>query len=204
MAPLITGDAQCQWAAWFRAHYSYDKVPRDGDLTTWKINHAEMLEKRVVELKAAGWECLVENANSFKLKGRTVTLAGCPDIVAMKIVDDVRTIKVIDCKSGQRRESDVAQVWLYLLALPKVLAPLLLAAPHIFEGEIQYKDGCLAVPMATFENERKRISGIIAASGAAVAPARSPSAKECAFCDITKEDCPDRMEEAASATTSEF
>ena len=35
-------------------------------------------------------------------------------------------------------------------------------------------------------------------------PPRTPSASECAFCDITAADCPDRIEEAAEEGETEL
>lgn len=43
---LLAGESQCAWAAWFRAHHRYDKLPRDADLAAWTSGHTAMVGER--------------------------------------------------------------------------------------------------------------------------------------------------------------
>ena len=51
---------------------------------------------------------------------------------------------------------------------------------------------------------RKRLLDAIAKASATTAPARTPSPRECAWCDIGKEDCPARIEEEVAVETALF
>lgn len=200
LTPTLAGDAQCLWAPWFQAHYTFDKLERgDFDLAKWKVEHNAMVAKRATALTEGGWQVYLEDQNQFRLKGKTITVAGKPDIVAVR---DTQAI-VIDEKGGKRRDSDVQQVLLYLLALP-------LTHPAVngktLRGEVEYRDGILPIPTTAFtETERQRLVATIRRIGEATPPARVPSARECGFCDIAKTDCPDRIERATETVeTADF
>lgn len=195
LTPLLSGDAQCEWAAWFKSHYQFTKLERGGfDLATWKVEHAAMVEARVEELRAEGWTVFVEGQNQFTLRGAAATVAGRPDIVATRGAD----ARVIDCKSGKRRDSDVQQVLIYLLALP-LYHPMLKGVdpPPRLVGELQYRDGgdpVVVEPEFFTPALRDRITALIKRIGNGLPLTRVPSASECRFCDIGPGDCPDRVE----------
>src|SRR4051794_32131041 len=124
---LLSGDKSCEWAAWFKAHNissSYAKQPSDFDTAAWKINHTALLAPVRDEFRADGYEVTVEDQNSFQLDGKAGTLAGKPDIVAMK----GNAAVIVDTKTGQPRASDIAQVMVYMWALR-------LARPEQFRGK---------------------------------------------------------------------
>ena len=59
---LLSADKQCEWSAWFRAHYQdYAKTPSDFDLATWKAAHGGMVRTRADELRTDGWAAHVED-----------------------------------------------------------------------------------------------------------------------------------------------
>ncbi len=193
---LMAADKQCGWAAWFRAHHQgYDKVPGDFDLAAWKAAHGEMVRARADELRGEGYDVYVEGQNRFTLKGTAATLGGVPDLVAVR---DGRGL-VVDCKSGQRRDSDSFQVLTYMLVLPlthEACRGLSLA------GEVQYRDGRVSIPAEKLDDElRSLILGTIERVGGATPLPRVPSAGECRFCDITAADCPERIDEAPHVQT---
>jgi hypothetical protein len=188
---LLAADDQCRWAAWFRAHFKHTKIERgDGTLTKWKAEHGEMLDAIAGELTADGWHIFLESQNKFTLEGQSATLGGCPDIVAVRGTD----VRVIDAKTGKRRDKDFWQVCTYLMVLPLTHGA---CKGKRLVGEIRYRDHTLLIQPEEFTPDlRLRISNQIRETGAAMAPARVPSYRECLFCDIGPTDCPDRIEKA--------
>lgn len=73
----------------------------------------------------------VEDQNKFTIRGRTATLAGKPDLVAIK----GEVVRVIDCKTGSRKGSDFLQVLIYLLLLPRVHPE---CRGKLLSGEVRY------------------------------------------------------------------
>ena len=59
----------------------------------------------------------VENQNSFRLRGRYATLAGKPDLIAVKHGDAV----IIHAKTGRPSPHHTVQVMIYQYAVPKAL-----------------------------------------------------------------------------------
>jgi hypothetical protein len=179
---LLAGDDQCQYAAWVKSHFTYEKRVRDDDfdLATWQAEHAAMVHARAAQLEAEGWAVAIERQNKFTLKGTTTTLAGAPDLVATK--GDV--VLVSDCKSGQRRGKDVWQVLVYLFTRP-------LSHPESegkrLAGELVYRDGLLPIPGLQFtDDHRARIVRVLQLAGGPVEapPPATPSVGECDRCDI--------------------
>lgn len=193
---LLSGDDQCQWSSWFKAHFTYDKAPRDFDVAAWTAAHNDMLRKRVAALTADGWLVFLENQNAFNLHGEIATLAGKPDILAVRD----KEARVIDCKTGKRRDSDYQQVLVYLQMLPLTHDAV---KGCRLTGELQYTDGSVEIrPEELTPAVRDRIVGEIKRAGAVDPPERVPSYKECLFCDITAENCPDRIEKKRTATAA--
>ena len=67
--------------------------------------------------EALGYEVFTENQNSFRLRGATATLAGKPDLIAVKGNDLV----VIDAKTGRSSPHHSIQVMIYQYAVPRAL-----------------------------------------------------------------------------------
>ncbi len=192
ITPLLSGDAQCTWAAWFKANHKYKSRPSDFDSAAWTARHNELLGKRATELEKDGWVVKLEDQNSFKLVGREGgCLSGKPDIVATR---EGRML-VIDCKTGQRRNSDVMQVLIYMLAMRRRHPGL---DPSAISGELQYSDGILDVPAEGLDEEfMVRLAKVMGEVTGAEPPRRVPSYSECRFCPIREEDCPERISEQA-------
>lgn len=82
---LLSGDRQCLWSAWYRAHFKdYERKPTSFDLAAWTAQHNEMVRTRAEALRAGGHEVYVEDQNKFSLRGRAATLGGKPDLVAVR------------------------------------------------------------------------------------------------------------------------
>lgn len=199
LTPILAGEAQCQFATWFKAHHQYTKRVDDTfDLAKWSADHTALLERRARELEDDGWQVLLENSNAFRLHGKSATLAGKPDIVARRDGDTL----VVDAKTGQPKNRDWWQVLIYLAVLPKCFA----VQTDRLRGEVCYPSHRTPVVGAELTQDRAdRIWALIRKVGDGQRLACVPSANECHFCDITAADCPQRVEEAiASALVSEF
>ncbi len=187
---LMAGEAHCQWAAWFRAHFhQYDKQPSTLDAAAWNAQHGEMVRARAAALRSTGYTIFIEDQNKFALRGSAGTLGGKPDLVAMNAGDAL----VVDCKTGQRRGSDYFQILIYMLVLPHVHHA---CTNRQLRGELVYQDGILSVPADRLTSEIRKLIRITIERAAGPEPTpRVPSATECRFCDITRRDCPDRVDE---------
>ncbi len=203
LTKLLAGEAQCRFALWFRAHYKYDKIEDPSfDLAKWSANHNALVDRRQQLLEAEGWECQREDENAFKLEGRSVIFAGKPDLYATHL--DIYDPLVSDGKTGKQRNSDWWQVLVYMYALPRTWVN----AAMRLTGEIVYTDARIVpVPAADLTRDRAtEIQNWLRLAGWHEPPKASPSAGECARCDIPKTCCPDRIEQDKTAAfhTNDF
>ena len=193
LSSLLVGDRSCEWATWFRAHFMrYDKAPSDFDLATWKMDHTQLLNELCDELETAGCTVSIEDQNWFKTAGSSgAVIAGKPDIIAE---DTDGRVTVYDVKTGAERASDVAQMMIYMYALP--LAQGSRWKNRTVGGCLVYGDGSRKPIPASAINERfrKNLFALLCRV-AAEGPARQvPSERECSWCDLTIADCPERIE----------
>lgn len=191
----MAGDDHCGWAPWFKAHFKFEKVEREGgDLAKWKAEHGAMVDARAAALRAQGYTVYLEHQNKFTVVGSNgAELVGTPDVVAVRRDEAL----VVDCKSGKRRDKDFWQVVLYMLMLPRTHEGLRGVAE--LRGQIEYRDALVAISPAQATSAQARVKDILRLVGGPEAPARVPSAHECRFCDIRKADCPERIEAAPQA-----
>ena len=184
---LMAGDAQCAWAAWFRAHHTYERLP--SDLTRWAAEHAAMVREHAAALEEASYAVWLEDQNRIRLKGRSgVTLGGKPDIVACRDGEGL----IVECKTGQQRHADRIQVMIYMLVLPHAQP---VWRDRKLTGRVQYRNGFVDVPAEDLDPAfRGRFRDTMAQVGGEAEPARVPSFYECRFCDIGSADCPDRID----------
>lgn len=194
LSRLLVGDDSCVWSSWFRAHY--DKFKRaEGssfDLVKWKMAHTRLMRRLVEDLRSSGHVVTTEEQNAFRLTGSSgAILAGKPDIIATA---PDGSITVYDAKTGARKSSDAAQVMIYLYALAR--------DPRYsgmqMEGRLVYGDGAeVSIPPGSLDKDftdglhdlLRRVAGSNPAE-------RVPSDRECAWCPLTSDDCPDRIEVA--------
>ena len=194
---LLAGEANCAWAAWFRAHHTYQRLPSDFDLAAWTADHAAMVRATAEALRQDGMEVFIEGQNAFKLRGSDGTvLAGKPDIVA---VGGDRAL-VIDCKTGQPRMADHFQVMVYMLILPLTHRA---CRDMSIEGQLRYRDNTVKVPASKITTELRGLfrETMHDVGGNDPLP-RVPSWDECRFCDIGAADCPQRVEAPTPETGS--
>ena len=98
LARLLAGEASCEWASWFRSHHQdWAKPPSDFDSTQWMLDHTALVNQARESREKLGYTVFTENQNSFRLRGKSATLAGKPDLIAVKGQDVV----IIDAKTGK-------------------------------------------------------------------------------------------------------
>lgn len=192
LSRLLVGDASCEWSSWFKAHHSgYSKVDRDFSLSTWKMHHTRLLNEVRDRLETAGHTVSTERENSFKLRGGSGALvSGQADLIA--VAPDGQ-ITVYDVKTGAQRDSDVAQVMIYMYALPLVRGSSW--AGRSLDGRLVYKDGTEKyIPASAIDDDFREGLHDLIRRVVSVRPARRvPSSSECNWCDLTDLDCSERV-----------
>jgi hypothetical protein len=176
---LLAKTDKCVWAAWLKAHYKYDKAPDTFDLSAWKKKHDELVGVIRSTMASDGWAVSLEEENSFRIEGQDATLSGKPDIVGRR--DNVA--RIVDAKTGRPRVSDEWQVHIYGYAR-RIIEPELSV-----ETALNYGSG--DVDVIPPRNAASRITKVVRMVGSDSEPERTPSFRECRFCDIAE--CPDRV-----------
>ena len=198
LAKILAGDKSCEWAVWFRARHEPGSWLRgsNGAGATWHLRHTALLAQTVKRWTGMADHVLVEDANYFQLQGKSAVLAGKPDMVAV----NGTTGTVVDVKTGRPSPSHEVQVQLYMFAL-KTLYP-----GRVFDGLVVYPDREIELPADAVDEEFVDTMALtIGRLTSWPPPRRMPSVAECRFCDITPQDCPDRLDEVtAAAETDEF
>ena len=205
LSRLLVGDFSCEWAAWFRAHHkNYAKTHGGFDMAKWRISHTALLNETRDKIEREGRSVLEESQNYFILRGSSgAALGGKPDLVALD-ADGGGT--VYDVKTGRRKDSDAAQVMIYMYALPHLSRH----KGRRFDGKVVYGDGGeAAIPAEAVDAAfRDSLHALIRRVAAPEPARRVPSGLECAMCDLTSADCPDRVDEdpreTAAADGAEF
>ena len=202
LARLLAGETHCQWAGWFRAHYQdWTRPPSDFDNAKWMLDHTALVNRERESRESLGYTAHVENQNSFRLRGRHATLAGKPDLIAIKNSDAV----IIDAKTGRPSPHHSVQVMIYQYAVPKALERHRVME---FRGHVAYPESNVGIPESRIDRNFVDNLGVLIRRLAANTPApRAPSFSECRLCDITGADCPERAEgemRAETATTDDF
>ena len=94
---------------------------------------------------------------------------------------------------------------IYMYAIPRALDRY---RDLKLRGQMTYQDHTVRIPAEAVDNQFvQNLGTLIRGLSADKPPARVPSRPECRFCDITGEDCPDRVDEGSEpegATTSDF
>ena len=200
ISKLLSGEANCLWSAWFRAHHYAAKLNTDFDASAWQIEHAALVSRTAARYEAEGYAVSVEHQNQFTLVGTRGTLAGRPDIVAVRDGEGW----IIDAKTGQPKAADHAQVALYMWALP-------LANPAYagvtFRGRVEYK--CRFAIIDPGEVDAAfvaRAADLLKVICGPDPPRKTPSYRECQNCPLTPDDCADRVETEVvyAGVTEEF
>lgn len=200
LSRLMAGDVQCQWASWFRSHYTaYTKAPSDFQLATWTVEHNKCLDMMCKECSTNSLTYFKENQNSFTVKRGNMTIGGKPDLV---VLEKDKSYTIYDMKTGQPRASDVIQVMLYMTFLPYSQSGRYKG--KVINGCVAYKDAeKTLIPAQSLDaNFNTQITHFLNILDASTAPQKIPSFVECQYCDITGEDCNQRVETDTNNTGS--
>lgn len=203
LTKLLSGESQCEWSAWFRAHHKdYDRLPTSLDVAAWTLEHGELVRARRDQLLAQGYDVTVEDDNAFRRVGKTgIVVSGKPDLVALRDAEGV----IEDCKTGRPRSSDSAQVLVYMLLYP-IGNPRCAGAR--FTGRVVYRSGALDVPAESLDAAfRDRFVSLVQRIGGDKPLPKNPAWADCRFCDIGSADCLYRVDqppESAEAETDLF
>ncbi len=198
VAAILVGDMPCLRSAWTKGRYKFEKSGVSASrLADFKIKHTAMLAEERDRQVAAGWRVSLEKF--LRVTGKFAILSGKADLIAQKT--DCRP-KVLDCKGGEPRDTDVAQVKIY-----QVLIPMAWHAPAMqFDGEVVYSTQ-QRMPIKAHEvgPTRDRLFPLLKKLGTMDRPEAVPSEANCRFCDVPVELCAERIEfEPASAQTEDF
>ena len=130
----------------------------------------------------------LRSKTTFVLRGTSATLGGKPDLIALSGDKGV----IFDVKTGQPSASDHVQVMTYMYAVPRALGQYRNMA---FDGVVAYRDYEVTIP-ASAVNEQfiNRLATLIRKISRAQPLEKTPSAMECGFCQISKEECPERVD----------
>lgn len=192
LSRLMEGDVQCQWASWFRAHYTaYTKAPSDFQLATWTVDHNQCLDVLCKECGTKSLTYFKENQNNFTVRRGGMTIGGKPDLV---VLENDKSYTVYDVKTGQPRSSDVIQVMLYMSFLPYSTSGRY--KDKVINGCVVYKGGeKTPIPSQSLDDKFKgQITHFLDILNVPTEPLKVPSFTECFYCDITGADCPARVE----------
>lgn len=188
---LLAGTDKCYWRVWMKSHFYLPKKPETSEeterLKKWNAEHDEMTIRRAVILREEGYIVRMEEESAFTLKGATATLAGKPDIEAVK--PNEKIMLVVDEKSGKAKDQYIWQVLIYMFAKSIV------HKDYTISGEIEYKTDRVQIhPRQLNAQNKSRIAMVMTIMGGENEPQRVPSRYECGYCDILN--CPDRYKEA--------
>ena len=104
---------------------------------------------------------------------------------------------IIDVKTGKPSPSHGVQVMVYMYGAPRAIDEYRGVS---FAGSIAYSDHQVDIPATAVDDEFIRnLSQLVLRLSAPEPARRVPSARECGFCDISPEDCPERAAEDAVA-----
>lgn len=197
LAQYMTGQKQCLWAAWMRAHYKdVPTLPRGYVESDWQTRHTKLLHEIKDSLPDA--TLFVEQQNKFFLNGAVATLGGNADLVVQ--TEEKRGV-VYDAKAGKQKDSDTVQVLLYMYALPRGVERY---RGWTFDGEVYYgQHDQRWIPSEQLTTEFiDRMSAMIKRLADEIEPARTPSRYECRYCEIA--DCPERFTTEYASVTTDF
>lgn len=195
-AKILIGDQPCLLEAWVKSRYKVEKDPASQSrMNDYKLAHTTMLTAERIRMEAEGWRCSVERY--MKLIGKFAALTGKPDVIAQQT--DKRP-KIVDVKSGEPRDADIAQVKIYMIAVP-----VFWKAPSMqFDGEVVYSTHRVPISAHDVGPTRAALFPLLKQLGTIDKPAGTPTESNCRFCEVPPELCADRVTIVKAVETEEF
>jgi hypothetical protein len=192
LSKLMAGEVQCHWGAWFKTHYTdYKTQPIDARLANWTVEHNQYLTDLINERKALGDITYKEDQNKFRVRRPSgLVIAGKPDLITYDKTTGQYT--VYDVKTGNQRQSDIIQVMLYCYCLPYASA---IYKGKRLNGCVVYKEDRVEVPSEMVDDAfTKRAVYFLNILESPNAPDKCPSSVECEYCELSSQDCPERIQ----------
>lgn len=200
LSRALSGDSPCLRPLWLFSRGAEKRPDEDqGGMAKWRADHSALIQKAVESAKTQGWKTKVEQW--IQVTGTHAVIKGKADLIAQKT--DCRP-RVVDCKGGEPRASDVTQVLLY-----QRLVPLSWKAPTMqFDGAVWYGDGVTPVRTtpAQADDLWPRATELVKRLALQTeAPDPLPSASTCRYCQVRDVDCEARWKaEDEGGTTEDF
>jgi CRISPR/Cas system-associated exonuclease Cas4 (RecB family) len=175
---LLSGDSHCRYAAWYKGHFKYAKVPQPpGDEERMRGHmqvHEEGLAVEAARLDRLGMKTSIEDANAFTVRGKRADVGGKIDLVSHRDEQG----EVVDIKGGRRYDKHVWQVIFYM-AFGVARVP---GISHL-AGKLSGRGDVLVTPKQA-EDAKPKYVALITDLAASTPPPAAPSPRECQFCDI--------------------
>ncbi len=202
LTKLLTGADSCEWATWFKSHFTFEQESTGFDIEGWERLHTEYMQITQEEIyNTYGPEPVVtvEGENSFKVEGKSgIIIAGKPDIILRHQSEN----SVYDVKTGNPQPFHKTQLLIYMWALPQL--------PEFkgvtFDGVLAYKDHMVHIPASDLTGQFiGQLIGLIKRVGSAQEALKVSSSFECGNCKITINDCPEKKtSEMMKAMSGDF
>jgi hypothetical protein len=199
LSKLMAGEVQCHWGAWFKTHYTdYRTEPIDAKLAGWTVEHNQYLTELINERAALGEVIYKEDQNKFRVRRSSgLVIAGKPDLITYN--KTTGKYMVYDVKTGNQRQSDIIQVMLYCYCLPYASA---IYKGKRLNGCVVYKTDRVEVPSEMVDDAfTKKAVYFLNILESPSAPDKFPSSVECGYCDLSTQDCPEKIQ---SSDTDDF
>ena len=191
LAGLLSAEADCEWASWFRTHHENWQAREIPDLSglDWIIQYTCQLNDCIKRYEEQGYTVSNGAPNAYSLSLGEAVLSGSPDVIATKGDDCI----VIDFPKGEPNSSHQLQVMIHIYAPPRAVGRFQGMSPR---GELVYWEELVDIPAGSLDREFIDNLYRQAQRLTSVQPlVRVPSPDECWMCDITTANCPQRMED---------
>ena len=157
------------------------------------MRHTLHLHELADRLEEQGCRVFLEDQNWFETKGKESgsIVRGQPDLIALN-PDGAATI--YDVKTEQDMDSDDVQVKLYMFFLPLSEHPRWKDVS--FDGCVAYADGTekRIAADAIADDFKAKVTSFMRRIVAQKPSRHVPSARECGWCEVSSDDCTERIE----------
>ena len=197
LAKVLSGDQPCPLQPWLSGRMKFPK--RDsGGLAVWKAKHTELLRTTTDRLVGEGWKVAVEQF--FRVEGAHAIASGKADLIVQPKNHSIHRPRIIDCKTGEPKDSDAMQVIVEI-----VLIPIAWGKRLQFDGQVVYADDfTVDITHAEAEAVSPKLFALLKRLGTEARPEPQPSKSACMFCDVPASECAVRWQEKPGTKTELF
>ena len=154
------------------------------------LEHTSLVNNEREALERIGYNVYIESQNLFRLKGQTATIVGKPDLIGEKYHE----ILISDAKTG-KPEPFPPGAGAHLPVRCSQDLPAVTGQGHPRPGQVRYPDSYAGSPASAVNPEFVgNMGALIRRLAADESARRALSPQEYRFCDISKEDCPARID----------